>query len=144
MERREPHLSARFELRIDQVSQALFNEAKIPDISHTPVEFREGKDPRLIMNKQLGMIAIGEGSLKAGITDSMELQDWFTAAVVNGESERRDITIALLDEQGNDVNVWVLEQALPTAITMSDLNAKSADAGIEEFKFVCDNVRRTL
>jgi len=80
-----PFITGRFEVRIAELSEAQFTEVTIPEISHTPIEYRQGKDPELVLTQLIGMRKYGEGSLKEGNSSSKVVFDWFTECIVEGK-----------------------------------------------------------
>ena len=69
-----------------------------------PIEYREGADPTHV-RKLPGLTNYGNVTLKWGITDSMELDDWHRQ-IVNGDIQRKTVAIVLMDESGQDRARW--------------------------------------
>ena len=69
-------------------------------------------------------------TLKRGINGYLELYNWWKA-VRDGELQRRDVTIKLLDEQRQEVMRWLLRDAWPVKIEAGPLNAQGNEVAIE-------------
>jgi len=121
----------RFLVEIDNIVQAGFSEATIPDTSQDPIEYREGNELPTV-RKIPGLIKYGNLTLKWGITDSMELYEW-RKQVEQGKmgDARRNIAVILMDEEGNPRNRWEFAHAWPNKYDAPDMNAKGNDIAIE-------------
>lgn len=137
-----PYRTFRFRVEIDGITQAGFNECSFGETSTEVVEYREGIDlphPR----KLSGQNKYGNITLKWGITDSMELYDWYKLVIEKGAADNeRNIAIVLIDEQGNDKARWELQSAWPMKYDPTDFNAKGNDVGIESLEIVTESYRR--
>ena len=60
--------------------------------------------------------------------------------VANGNLDRRDVTITLLDEQRTPVMVWHLRRALPKKWTGPILRAKGTDVAMEELTITSEGI----
>lgn len=83
--------------------------------------------------QRVGPVTFGTVVLKRGMTRSRDLWNWF--AMVNNRrayAYRLGVTITMYDIDGSAVLAWHLERALPVKFKASDLNARSAEVGIEE------------
>jgi phage tail-like protein len=63
----------------------------------------------------------GNVTLKRGVTKEKALIEWFQKTVV--KVQPADLSINVLDEQGNTVQAWSFRNAYPVKWTGSDLNA---------------------
>jgi phage tail-like protein len=78
-----------------------------------------------------GMRKFSNITLKRGTFKSdNEFYDWYNTVKLN-TIERRDVTIALLNEEHEPVVVWKVKNAWPTKITSTDLKADGNEAAIE-------------
>lgn len=142
MARNDPYRSFRYRIEIDGIQQAGFNECTFGDTTTEPVEYREGTDvphPR----KLSGQTKYGNITLKWGITDSMELYDWYRSVIDTGALDKRqNIAIILVDEAGDDKARWDLAEAWPTKYDPTDFNAANNDVAIETLEIVTESYRR--
>lgn len=121
----------RFRVEIDGITQAGFSEVIMPEAEIEPIEYREGIEPTHV-RKLSGLTKYGNVVLKWGITDSMELYDWFLSVTDSGASENcKNMSIILVDEQGDDRMRWNIEKAWPIRYSITDLNAQTNEVEIE-------------
>lgn len=142
-QRKDPFGNYRFRVEISGVTQANFSEVNIPDSISEVIEVREGTEA-VNVRKQSGLIAYGNLILKWGITASMELYNW-RKMVEQGKlsSVRRNMSIILIDEEGNDAARWDFTNAWPSKYKGPDLNAKGNDIAIEMLEIVFETMQRS-
>jgi len=142
-DRKDPFRNSRFIVEIDGVSQAGFREATIPDVSSEPIEYREGNEAPTV-RKIPGLIKYGNISLKWGITDSTDMYNWYKEAILDSKfnSARKNISILLLDEEGNEANRWNFVNCWPTKYNAPDTNATESQIAIEEMEIVNEGMLR--
>ncbi len=141
-QRRDPFSNYRFRVEIDGITQASFCEITIPESASQVIEIREGTDP-IYVRKQAGLVAYGSLVLKSGLTASMELYNW-RKMVEQGKVNqmRKNISVVLLDEEGNDAARWNFTNAWPSKYKAPDLNAKGNDIAIETLEIVFESMQR--
>ncbi|MGC5328280.1 phage tail protein [Brevibacillus sp. SYSU BS000544] len=139
-QRRDPFRNFRFRVEIDGIQQAGFSEATGFDATIDVIDYREGSEPTHV-RKLPGLSKYGNISLKWGITDSMELYNWHRD-VSNGNVQRKNISIIIVDEAGNDKARWEFVNTWPTKYDPSDLNAKGNDVAIETIEIVHEGMTR--
>lgn len=110
-QRIDPYRNFRFRVEIDGITQAGFLECLNLGSSTDVIEYREGTDPTTT-RKLTGLTKYSNIILRWGITDSMELMNW-RKAIINGNIQRRNISIILLDEMGNEKVRWNISEAWP-------------------------------
>jgi phage tail-like protein len=89
------------------------------------------------------MTKYGNISLKWGITDSMDLYQWHNRVVESGaEKERKEISIVLIDEAGNDKSRWDIVEAWPTKYDPTDFSAKGSEVAIENLEIVHEGFKK--
>lgn len=140
--RTDPYRGYRFRVEIDGIQTAGFSEATIPDSTTDPVEYREGTDAPH-QRKLSGLTKFGNISLKKGLTDSMELYNWHKQVTQTGASKaRKNISLILIDEEGNDKARWDVVEAWPTKYSPSGFSAKGNEVIIETLEIVHEGVAR--
>jgi len=140
MARNDPYRNYRFRVEIDGIEQAGFADATIPDSTTTPTDYREGTDPTH-SRKLSGLTAYGNVTLKWGMTDSMALYEWRQQVVASGaHGARKNLSLVLLDEAGEDKTRWNIMEAWPTKYDAGDFSAKGNDVIIENLDLVCEEV----
>jgi phage tail-like protein len=142
MARKDPYRNFRFRVEIDGIGIASFADATIPDSTTAPLDYREGTDP--VHNRKLsGQTTYGNVSLKWGLTDSMDLYNWRQQVVDKGAlGARKNLSLVLIDEAGDDKARWNVLDAWPTKYDCSDFSAKGAEVMIETLDLVCEEVLR--
>lgn len=140
--RKDPFRNSRYIVEIDGIAQAGFSEAAIAESSSDPIEYREGNEAphvRLIP----GLNKHGHVTLKKGITDSMDIYNWYKA-IVDGKinSSRKNMSILILNEQGTEAARYNFVQCWPTKYHAPDLNAKGNDIAIETLEIAHEGVQR--
>jgi phage tail-like protein len=140
MPRNDPYRNFRFRVEIDGIEQAGFSDATIPDSTTASTDYREGTDPTH-QRKLSGLTTYGNVTLKWGLTDSMELYEWRQQVVQSGALDaRKNLSLVLIDEAGNDKTRWNIMEAWPTKYDASDFSAKGNDVVIENLELVCEEV----
>lgn len=142
MARKDPYRNFRFRVELDGITRAAFADATIPDATTAPIDYREGTDP--VHNRKLsGQTTYGNVSLKWGLTDDMELYNWHKAVVDKGaQGNRKNLSLVLIDEEGNDKARWNVIEAWPTKYDASDFSAKGTEVVVESLDLVCEEVQR--
>ncbi|WP_437901135.1 phage tail protein [Sorangium sp. So ce124] len=143
-ERTDPYRNYRFRVEIASIQVAAFASATIPDESSDQIEYREGTDP--FTRKLSGYPKVGSLTLKRGITTSMELYEWWQIIRQTGTgvpNARRNISIILVDDAGNDAARWDLVGAWPSKYQAGDLDGKGNDVLIETFEVAVETIKRT-
>ena len=141
-DRTDPYRNFRFRVELDGIQSAAFAEATIPDTTTDPVDYREGTDPTH-QKKLSGLTKYGNVTLKKGISDNMELYDWRKNIEASGAGKnRKNISLILIDEEGNDKSRWDIVEAWPTKYDPSDFSAKGNEVLIETLEIVHEGITR--
>ena len=93
------------------------------------IEYREGGDAATV-RKLPGKVTFPDITLKWGITDSRELYDWHRAAV-NGQIQRKNGSIILLDDTAQEKVRWNFFGAWPSKWDGPDFSAKGNEVAID-------------
>ena len=142
MTRVDPLRNFRFRVEIDGIAAAAFSEIVIGPMTVEAIDYREGTDPPHV-RKIAGLAKTGDVTLKRGITQSLDLYNWFRQ-VATGQlaGNRRKVVITVMDEAGNDAARFVVSEAFPTKYDPSDLNAKGNDVCIETLELANEGIER--
>jgi phage tail-like protein len=138
MARVDPYKNFNFLVSIEGIT-AGFSEVYGLDTWVDVIEYREGGDN--IIRKLPGLIKYANITLKRGVTQSLELHNWFRA-IVNGQNDRRDGSIKLLDDAKVEVTRWNFSNAFPIRYEGPRLNAKGNDVAIETLVLCCEGLER--
>jgi phage tail-like protein len=136
----DPFGNYNFLVEIDGITRAAFQEASGFDSTIDIIEHREGGENTTV-RKLPGMTKYSNISLKWGITDDRELYDWHRR-IVEGDMERKNGSIVLLDRRGEEVARWNFVRAWPSKWDGPDLNAEGTDIAIEMLELAHEGVER--
>lgn len=139
--RKDPYRAYNFFVEIDGITRAGFRECSGLDSAQDPIEYREGNEKYLTVRKLTGLVKYSNISLKYGITDDVELWDWRTKAV-EGEVERKNGSIVLLDDLGREKMRWNFREGWPTKWTGASFNATGNEVAIETLEIAHEGVSR--
>lgn len=140
MARVDPYKNFRFLVEIDGIVQGGFSEAAGFGSNVEVVEYREGGETQTV-RKLPGKVSYPDITLKWGVTDSRELYEWHLAAV-NGTIERKNGSIVLQDDIGEEKVRWNFFGAWPSRWDGPDFNAKGTDVAVDTLTVSCERVER--
>jgi phage tail-like protein len=135
----DPHGNFNFRVEIENTSVASFAECTGLSSQVDVIEYREGGDPTI--RKLPGIRRFGDITLKRGITTSNELQGWH-ANVLNGVPDRRNGSVILLDDAGQEVVRWNFFNAFPRKWEGPDLRGEGHEVAIETLTLSCEGLER--
>lgn len=135
-QRVDPYLNFRFRVEIEGIQQASFMECMGLGSHIEVVEYREGGDVASV-RKLAGRVSYPDIVLKWGVTDSQELYKWHLQ-VIQGQLQRKNGSVALLDAQGNEKLRWNFFNAWPSKWDGPTLNAMGNDVAIESLTLTCE------
>lgn len=138
--RTDPFRDYNFLVEIDGITQAGFQEVNGLDASTDAIEYREGNDPSHV-RKLPGIHKYSTISLKRGITDSDELWKWYRT-VIDGKAERKNGSIVLLDDSGQEKIRWNFVNAWPSKWTGPTFNATSNQVAVETLEITHEEVKK--
>jgi phage tail-like protein len=139
-QRVDPYKNFRFLVEIDGIVQAGFSECSGFGSNLEVIEYREGGETATV-RKLPGKVSYPDITLKWGVTDSRELYDWHRAAV-NGEIQRKNGSVILQDDRGQEKTRWNFLNAWPSKYDGPDFNAKGNDLAIDTLTVSCEKVER--
>ena len=138
----DPFTNFNFLIEIDGITRAAFHECSGLDSTIDVIEHREGGD-NTTLRKLPGMTKYSNIVLKRGITDDKELYDWHLKAI-EGNVERKNGSIFLLDRAKNIKAQWDFVRAWPTKWTGPSLTAEGNDVAIEQLDLAHEGLSRKL
>ena len=136
----DPFMSYRFLVEIDGISRASFTECSGFESTVEVTEYREGGDNNTV-RKLPGRTTFSNIQLRWGSADDTELYDWHKK-IADGDIERRDGSIILMDRKGQEVARWNFVNAWPTKWDGPDLNSTSSDTSIEMIELAHEGIER--
>jgi phage tail-like protein len=134
----DPYGNFRFLVEIDGITRAAFQECTGFDSSCEIKEYREGGENATV-RKLPGLTKYSNILLKWGMTDNSELYEWHRD-VVQGDVQRKNGSIVLLDRKGVEVARWNFVRAWPTKWDGPDLKAEGNDLAIETLELAHEGV----
>lgn len=125
----DPYGAFRFLVEIDGIVAAGFSECSGLTAEIDIIEYREGGDPTTA-RKIPGLRKYTSIVLKRGLTNDKSLWNWFKN-VLDGNVQRANGSIVLLDASGNEVARWNFHNGWPSKWEGPTLNAKANEVAIE-------------
>ncbi len=135
----EPYANFNFLVELDGITRAAFHECSGFNTSVDVIEYSEGGN--LYNMKLPGRVKTGNIMLKRGMTDDLELYKWHLA-VVQGNIQRKNGSILLLDRAGNQVARWDFTQAWPTKCEGPSLSAEGNAIAFDSYEIACTTLTR--
>jgi phage tail-like protein len=139
-QRNDPYKSFNFRVEIDGIARAAFSEVSGLESETAVIEYRLGGEASTV-RKLPGLTKYGNLVLKSGITQDPELWNW-RKAVVDGNIERRNGSIILLDDDRAEVARWNFVNGWPCKWDGPAFNAKSNDVAIETIEIAHEGLER--
>jgi phage tail-like protein len=113
-----------------------FQEVSGLDIQSEEIKYRAGNSPQFSVIKMPGMVKYGNVTMKKGVfKGDNKFWEWLSQIKMNTIA-RVAVTISLLDEEGSETMIWVLQNAWPTKISSTDLKAEGNEVAIETIEIV--------
>jgi phage tail-like protein len=141
-DRTDPYRVYNFLVELDGITRAGFRECSGLDTAQDPIEYREGSEGKNLTSKKLpGLIKYSNISLKWGITDDAELWDW-RKKVMDAAIERKNGSIVLLDDAGEEKARWNFVEGWPTKWTGPSFNATGNEVAIETLEIAHEGLAK--
>lgn len=138
MAREDPYGAFNFLVEIDGVDVAGFSEVSGLESETDIIEYRTGDEVGTV-RKLAGLSKNHNVTLKRGVTDSTELWDW-RKSVIDGQLERRSVSIVLLDHSRSEVARWNLYEAWPCRWEGPEFNAKTSEVAVESIEICHEGI----
>lgn len=133
--RNDPYSALNFQVVITgvfddgQAIQGSFAEVSGLEVEVTPIEYRNGSED-ITVRKIPGLKKFPNIVLKRGVIGDLTAWKWMKS-VLDGQVQRVDGTITLLDESRQAVMTWRFRRAWPCKWTGPVLNAKNNEIAME-------------
>jgi phage tail-like protein len=128
--RRDPFKNYSFLVEIDGIPASAFKSVSGLAAEAEVIEYREGSDSLTSSRKLPGRVRYPNVRLSRGVTTSRDLWEWWET-VVNGNVQRRNVAIVLLDDSRTPVLRWLLREAWIAKFEAPDLEAEGNEVAIE-------------
>lgn len=135
----DPFPNFNFLVELDGITRAAFHECSGFSSTVDVIEYNEGG--ALYSSKLPGRVKYANIVLKYGMTADLELYNWHLS-VMQGQIQRKNGSILLLDRAGNQVARWDFHQAWPTKCDGPDLNAEDNKIAFDSYEIVCTTLQR--
>src|SRR5262245_34994312 len=120
--RNDPFRGYNFSIEIDGVPTGGFAEVSGLTAEVKTVDYREGTDRQSNVRKLAGPASFGVIKLTRGYTKDDALWKWY-GNILNGQPDRRNVTIVLMNEAREPQLRWHVDGALITKIEGPALKA---------------------
>jgi phage tail-like protein len=138
-QRQDPYRAFNFRVEIEGIAEASFAECMGLESSIDVLEYREGGDKTSNTRKLPGLRKYTNITLKRGYTQNKDLYNWHRK-ILDGEIDRRNGSIILLDDQRTDVLRWTFHRGWICKYEGPTLNAKSSEVAMETIE-ICHEGR---
>ncbi len=140
--RKDPYRGYNFKVEIDGITRAGFQSCSGLDTTQGVNTYREGTDKSLAMRQIPGMLSLSNITLSRGITDDHELWDWRNKVVTvqDADKYRRNMSIVLLDDAGNEKIRWNLVNCWPVTWSGPSLDATADAFAIETLEIAHEGI----
>lgn len=129
-----------FSVDIGGMQNVPFQEVSGLEAQTRRIEVRAGNGAAFSTIKMPGIAQVGNVTLKRGIFPAGNtFWDWCSQIKTN-IIQRAPVTIRLLDEGGNPVMVWTLQNAWTTKISGPDLKADGNEVAVDTLELACESV----
>lgn len=129
--------AANFKVEIDGIIQGEFKEVSGIKGEVEVIEYKDSDDPAL--RKRPGRVKVGNLVLKRGFIADPKLREWYEK-VVKGVTERKSISIIVLDKAGQEVKRYNLFDAFPTKWKAPVLDSKGDTHTVEEVEIAYEGI----
>lgn len=111
-----------------------FAEVTGLNIENEIIEYRDGASPEYHKIKMPGLQKFGNITLKRGMFQGdNDFFKWLNTISLN-TVERRDVTIALLNESHEPVYLWRVKNAFPVKVVAPDLKSDANEVAVESIE----------
>jgi phage tail-like protein len=138
-QRNDPYKSFNFRVEINGIAHAAFSEVTGLDSETAVIEYRAGGEN--VVRKLPGLTKFGNIVLRRGVTQDAELWNW-RKSVVEGNIDRRNGSVVLLDDKRNEVVRWNFHDGWICKWDGPAFNAKANEVAIETIEIAHEGLER--
>lgn len=123
----------KFHFQVDWKGTKLgFTEVTGLSVTQEVIKYRDGHMPEMTFLKQAGLRNYSDITLKRGTyKGDNEFYKWWDDVKIQNFTDRRDVTITLLDEAHAPVVTWKVKKAWATKIESTNLKSDANEVAIE-------------
>ena len=133
--RKDPFLSFQFAVEVEGLVAGGFSDVDGLQIEIEVQDYREGGRNGYIHRRAGPDKFPANLVLKKGLTDVKSMWNWYWD-VVQGTVDRKNISVLLLDENGEELARWNFEQAYPVKWSGPQFKATSNAVAVETVELV--------
>jgi phage tail-like protein len=133
--RNDPFRGFNFSVQIDGIARGAFSEVSGLTAEGDAVDYREGTDMQHNVRKLVGLRKYTNLTFKRGYTQDGSLWAWY-ANIMNGQPDRRNVTVVLMNEARQEVMRWHAENAWINKIEGPSLKASGNEVAMESMELV--------
>lgn len=137
----DPYRSYNFRMEVGNQLAGYFTECSGLGARVEAIQWRAGDTGRRV-HRLPGRLEYADVTLRYGLTASTHLWDWFKA-VMDGKSDRRHVSIILLDNQNQETLRWNLYDAWPVEWQGAPLDALGKEVAVESMTLVFESLDRS-
>lgn len=126
----DPFRGFNFRVEIDGLTVAAFSEVGGLTAEGDPVDYREGTDKKNSVRKLPALRKYAMLTFKRGYVQDDTLWRWYQR-IANGENDRRNGSIVLMNEAHRDVMRWNFENGWINKIEGPGLHAAQNEVAVE-------------
>lgn len=126
----------KFHFQVDWKGTKLgFTEVTGLNVTQEVIQYRDGDMPEHTWLKQAGLRKYSNITLKRGtFKGDNEFFKWWDDVKIQNYTDRRDLTITLLDENHAPVVTWKVKKAWATKIESTNLKSDANEVAIESLE----------
>lgn len=133
----DPLPAFQFTVEIDGIAVGSFSEVSGLESETVVIEYRNGNG--LTTRKLPGLHKVGNIVLKRGVTRDRELWNW-RKAVLDGNVQRRNGSIVLLDGSRQEMVRWNFFEGWPRKWVGPTLDARTSEVAIETLEIAVERL----
>lgn len=137
----DPYAAYNFRMEVGKEVAGYFTECSGLGARVEALQWRAGDSGRRV-HRLPGRLEYADVTLRYGLTASTHLWDWFTQ-VMQGKSDRRNVSIILLDNQDQEALRWNLYDAWPIEWLGAPLDALGKEVAVESMTLVYESLDRS-
>lgn len=134
----EAHAACRFYVDLGDDIKAVFAELTGMQVENVTMDVEEGGTNNFV-RKLPGATRVGNLTLKRGLTSGNEFLRWISG-VSSGKTQRRNISVAVLDSRGEEVVRWNFRNAFPVKWTGPSMIGSSGEIAFESIELAHDGL----
>jgi phage tail-like protein len=134
------YTSGRFYIFIDKAPKAVFISLSGLQVETDVMEYAEGGNNGFV-HQLPGRTRVGRITLKRGVSRSDELFKWYTDIAYGKKFERKNVSVVMYNEAGEELRRWNFVNAYPVRWVGPDFESGSTATAIETLELAHDGLQ---